>query len=84
MHLKIVSPSKIVFEGEAEAITVPGELGELGILAGHTPLLSTLKKGEVRLRANGHEEKYPISGGFVEVLGDRVVVATREASSEIK
>ncbi|HAV43443.1 TPA: ATP synthase F1 subunit epsilon [bacterium] len=74
MDLVIVSPSKVIFEGEVEMVIAPGELGELGILRAHTPLISNLKEGILRVKSGGNEEQYKINGGFLEVLKDKVVV----------
>lgn len=78
MHLKILSPSRLIFEGEVDMVSAPGELGELGILPGHTPLLSKLKGGEVRAKIGAHQERHKINGGFVEVLHNKVVVVAEE------
>lgn len=72
--LKIVSPSKPLFEGDAEMIVLPGEKGELGILRGHAPLLSTLKKGTLRVKIGKEEKIFDIESGFVEVNEKGVTV----------
>jgi len=75
VHTDIVSAEEQIFSGLAEMIIVSGELGELGILPGHTPLLTSIKPGQVRLiLQGGNEEMYYISGGMLEVQPDRVTI----------
>ena len=74
LSLKIVSPADIVFEGQVEFAVLPGSEGQLGILPGHTPFLSILKSGQIRLKQAEGEKKFDISGGFLEVLKNKVTV----------
>ena len=74
LTLEIVTPERSLVRQEADEVQVPGAEGYLGILPGHTPLLATLGVGELWYR-NGQEKQYfSISGGFVEVLPDRVTI----------
>ncbi|MBD1576393.1 MULTISPECIES: F0F1 ATP synthase subunit epsilon [Vibrio] len=67
-HLDIVSAEKKLFSGTVESFMVTGGEGELGIYPGHTPLLSAIKPGMVRLvKQHGHEEIIYVSGGMLEV-----------------
>jgi F-type H+-transporting ATPase subunit epsilon len=67
-HLDIVSAEEQIFSGLAEMIVVTGALGELGILPGHTPLLTSVKPGFIRVTLQGgKEEIFYISGGMLEV-----------------
>ena len=67
-HLDIVSAEKAIWSGQATMIFAPGEMGELGIAPRHTPLLTRLKPGEVRVRnQQGEDESFFISGGILEV-----------------
>lgn len=75
--LKIISPDEVLFSGEVEMVVVPGEVGELGILAEHAPLLSTLKAGRVRAKMEGRFEAFEVGGGFIEVARNRVTVLVR-------
>ena len=65
--IEILSPSKPLFKGEVEMAVLPGEHGELGILKGHAPLLTTLKKGRIRLKFGREEKTFDIESGFVEI-----------------
>ena len=85
LHLEIVSPERRAYTDEVDMVIVPGIDGQLGILPRHTQLLSALGTGELRIRKGGTEESMLISGGFVEVRPDRVIVMAdlAEHSSEI-
>ncbi len=75
VHLDIVSAETQIFSGLVEMVVATGELGELGILPGHTPLLTTLKPGFIRIvKQGGAEEVFYISGGMLEVQPDIITV----------
>jgi len=80
MQVEIVSAQSEIFSGKATVVVVPGSQGELGIKPRHTPLLSALKPGQVRVIAeDGSEEDIYVSGGLVEVQGDMVTVLSDTA-----
>lgn len=85
LHLEIVTPERLAYEGEVDAVVCPGVEGELGILPHHAPLLTTLGFGELRMRTGGQEESFAIAGGFLQVRPDKVVVMaeTADLASEI-
>ena len=85
LKLEIVSPERRVYDDEVDMVIVPGRNGQLGILPHHTPLISSLGVGELRIKKGGSEESMLISGGFVEVRPDRVIVLAdlAEHSDEI-
>ena len=71
----IVSAEEELFSGRVEMVIAHGHMGDLGILPGHTPLISTIKPGPVRvIKQGGGEEVYYISGGFIEVQPQSVKV----------
>ena len=74
LKLVVVTPEEKVVETDTEQVEVPGELGYLGILPGHAPLISLLKTGVLKYRAAGGEKSLAVSTGFVEVAGDFVSV----------
>ncbi len=84
-HLRIVTPTQQVVREETEEMQVPGKEGYLGILAGHAPLLSELKIGEITYRQGRELRRLAVSWGFVEVLPEQVTVLaeTAEKSSDI-
>lgn len=74
-HLDIVSAEKEIFSGTIEMVVATSELGELGIVPGHSPLLALLKPGEVRVTHQGGDETvYYVSGGMIEVQPHYVTV----------
>jgi len=81
IHLEVVTPERKVFEAEVERVEVPGLDGELGILPGHTELVSLLKPAGLLTYHIGNETgEMAISDGFVEVNADRVTVLANKAS----
>jgi F-type H+-transporting ATPase subunit epsilon len=85
LHLEIVTPERLAFSDDVDMVLVPGVDGELGILPHHTPLVSLLGYGELRIRKGGAEESFAIVGGFLQVRPDKVVVMaeTADMASEI-
>ncbi len=80
IQVEIVTPSQQLFSGDVQMITMPGVEGEMGVLGGHAPLLTTLNLGEIALhRADGETEYIAVSGGVVEVRPDKVIVLARSA-----
>ncbi len=75
-HVDVVSAEASIFEGEAEFVALPGESGELGIYPQHTPLITRIKPGAVRIKVQGQadEEFVFVAGGILEVQPDRVTV----------
>ena len=71
----LVTPERVVFEGEVQSVSLRTDDGEAAFFAGHTPLIGALVPGLVRFqREDGSEERAAVHGGFVQVEGDRVVV----------
>jgi len=85
-HLEIVTPKRVVFKGEITSFSAPGVEGGFQVLHSHAPMLSSLKIGEVKItESSGTEFKYAVSGGFVEVRDNKVVLLaeTAERTDEI-
>lgn len=80
LHVVVISPENTVFEGQAEAVVIPGWDGEIGILRGHAPLMAILGSGEVRITSGGAEHKYLVEGGFAQVVDDVVTVLSEKAT----
>ncbi|MFZ5519981.1 MAG: F0F1 ATP synthase subunit epsilon [Pseudomonadota bacterium] len=76
IHVDVVSAEESIFSGEAKLVALPGESGELGILPKHTPLITRIKPGAVRIERadNGEEEFVFVAGGILEVQPDCVTV----------
>lgn len=80
MHLDIVSAEKELFSGLAEIIVAPAIMGEVGIHARHTPMLTPLKPGEVKITKQGGEEEFIyVSGGMMEVQPSVVTILSDTA-----
>jgi len=80
IHVDVVSVEESVFSGEARFVALPGESGELGILPRHTPLITRIKAGSVRIeKADGTEEFIFVAGGILEVQPDCVTVLSDTA-----
>ncbi len=68
MTLEIISPQEVVFKGDAESVTLPGELGKFTVLKNHAPLISVLVEGAIAYRTpSGEENSYAIKGGLADV-----------------
>lgn len=67
IHVDIVSAEEAIYSGRVEAVFASAEMGEIGIYPRHTPLLTKLKPGEVRVKVDGKEEQFYVSGGMLEV-----------------
>lgn len=74
INLEVVTPERRLLAETVDAVTVPGATGEVGVLPGHTPLISLLKTGVLSYTQGGATKKMMVSGGFVEVAEDRVSV----------
>jgi F-type H+-transporting ATPase subunit epsilon len=76
IHVDVVSAESLIFSGEAEFVTLPGEAGELGIYPKHTPLITRIKPGAVRIKVAGRaeEEFVFVAGGILEVQPNAVTV----------
>ena len=73
-HFDLVSPSKLVFSGEVEQVDVPGLEGDFGVLAGHAPLVATLKPGIITVFGSGEPQRYVVLGGFAEVSPESLTI----------
>ncbi|MEK7346127.1 MAG: F0F1 ATP synthase subunit epsilon [Pseudomonadota bacterium] len=80
IHVDVVSAEESIYSGEARFVALPGESGELGIYPRHTPLITRIKAGSVRIeKADGAEEFVFVVGGILEVQPDRVTVLSDTA-----
>lgn len=74
MQLDIITPDQNLFSGEAKSVVAPGTDGEIGILDNHAPLISSLKKGAVRVASSEGEKTFDVNGGVLEVLNNKVII----------
>ncbi len=81
IRCEIVSQDRLVFQGDADIVIIPGVEGEMGVLPNHAPLLSTLKYGILKVRYQGREEVFTVAGGVVEVQPEIVTVLADAAEN---
>ncbi len=80
IRIEVVTPEKSVVADDAKIVMAPGELGEFGVLSGHTPFMTSLKVGTVRYEDSSGTERFIfVSGGFAEALPDRVTILADSA-----
>lgn len=84
-QIVIATPEREVYRDRITSVTLPTTEGEITVLAHHIPIVTTLKPGELMIRKNGEENPYAISGGFVEVRPDKLLILadTAEHIAEI-
>ena len=76
LTLEIATPTRLVIATTADEVVAPGSQGYVGVLPGHAPFLTTLGTGELTYRIGRDEHHLAVSGGFVEVRNDKVIVLT--------
>lgn len=75
MYLEIITPNKMVFEGEVNLVQLPGSKGSFTILKNHAPIISTLHKGTIKVEdVSGKEYEFNIGGGVIENSANKVIV----------
>lgn len=82
LSVRVVTPRKVAWEGAAESVTCPGELGEFGVLPRHIPFLSTLKPGPMVIDTGSEKLKFAVGLGFAEAGPDQVTVLTENCEAE--
>lgn len=75
MNVEIISPEATLFQGDASFVFLPGSDGSMGVLNNHAPLITSLKKGTVRVKDNaGKEHRFEVKGGTVEVFNNKMII----------
>ena len=74
IHLEIVTAERVVYSEDVSVVVAPGIIGDLGVLPSHAALLTMLRPGQLRVVKDGEESFLAVSGGFLEVLGNKVTV----------
>ncbi|MBN8967986.1 MAG: F0F1 ATP synthase subunit epsilon [Rhizobiales bacterium] len=80
-HFDLVSPEKIAFSGEVEQVDIPGVEGDFGVMAGHSPLVASIRPGIMTVTANGKHEKIIVLGGLAEISEKGLTVLADTATS---
>jgi F-type H+-transporting ATPase subunit epsilon len=81
IRCEIVSQDRIVFQGDADMVVLPGAGGEMGILPNHSPLLTVLQFGVIRVRTKGDDQFFTVAGGVAEVQPGQVTVLADAAEN---
>ena len=82
LHFELVTPERAVFSTDAHMIVVPGSEGDMGILAGHAPVMTTIRDGEIRIYSNANTvvQRITVAGGFAEVNEAGLTVLAEQAT----
>jgi F-type H+-transporting ATPase subunit epsilon len=75
----LVSPERLLLSVQADMVTVPGAEGYMGVMAGHSPLVATLRAGMIDVLIDGKDDRYFIRGGFAEISPAKITVLAEEA-----
>ncbi len=82
MSVAVISPERTIFEGAADMVVAPAWDGEVGILRHHAPMLALLGEGDVRIRLGTSEQRFFVSGGFLQVAEDAVTILSERAEQD--
>ena len=82
IHLKVVTPRRLLVEADVEAVFLPTLEGQIGVLPGHRPLFVGIGRGKLIYREAGGEESFAIRGGYAQVQPEKVVVMTEVGEDE--
>lgn len=74
LHIEVITPEKVVYEGEIDEVVVPTTTGQIGILPNHASLLSRVASGELIIKQHGREHLLAVHGGFLEVGENKVTI----------
>lgn len=80
-HFDLVSPEKLVFSGQVDQVDIPGSEGDFGVLAGHAPVVATIRPGIMTVFSSGKQEKIVVLGGLAEVSAKGLTVLADVATS---
>ncbi|MBX6364169.1 MAG: ATP synthase F1 subunit epsilon [Gemmatimonadetes bacterium] len=82
LTVSVISPERTIYEGPADLVVAPAWDGEVGILPHHAPMLTLLGSGDLRVRRGDMEERFFVSGGFLQVAGGVVTVLSERAEAD--
>jgi F-type H+-transporting ATPase subunit epsilon len=82
IHLKVVTPRRLLAEADVEAVFLPTLEGQIGVFPGHRPLFVGIGRGTLTFRAGGGEESFRIAGGYAQVQPEKVVVLTETGQDD--
>ena len=81
LKVSVISPERVLFEGEATSVVAPAFDGEVGILQNHAPMMTLLGKGSLRVGGGGSDRQFQIEGGFLQVVENNVRIVTERAEA---
>ena len=81
-NFELVTPEKILMSDSVSSVSVSGVEGDMTVLANHSPIATSLRPGYVDINTNGNTERFFLTGGFIQITYDEVVVLAESASSE--
>jgi F-type H+-transporting ATPase subunit epsilon len=81
LKVSVISPEKVLYEGDAGSVVAPAFDGELGILSGHAPMITALGTGTLRVEGGAGNHRFSVAGGFLQVVDDQVRVVTEQAKA---
>lgn len=80
LRVSVITPERVIFEGDAEQVVAPAWDGQVGVLRGHAPMMALLGEGELRVDTSGGAQTFRVNGGFLQVAEDSVTVLTESAA----
>lgn len=80
LHFSLVSPERELFAGDVDQVIAPGSEGQFGVLAGHTPFMTTLREGDVTVLDGSSRRVFSIRGGFADVTGEGLTILAEHAT----
>ncbi|MGC1300772.1 MAG: ATP synthase F1 subunit epsilon [Caulobacteraceae bacterium] len=80
IHFSLVAPERELFAGEVDQVDAPGTEGDFGVLHGHAPFMTTLRPGEVVVRADGASRIFTIQGGFADITPESFTLLAEHAT----
>jgi F-type H+-transporting ATPase subunit epsilon len=81
LKVSVISPERVLFEGDVESVVAPAFDGEVGLLPNHAPMVTLLGKGTLRLGDGGRAGRFDIAGGFLQVAENYVRIVTEHAAA---
>jgi F-type H+-transporting ATPase subunit epsilon len=82
LTVSVISPERVLFQGEASAVVAPAFDGEVGILTDHAPMITALGHGTLRVDGGSGSQRFTVEGGFLQVVDNQVRVVTEKASTD--
>jgi F-type H+-transporting ATPase subunit epsilon len=82
LRVSVISPERVLFEGDVDSLVAPALDGEVGVLTQHAPMMTLLGRGTLRLGSGASVRRFAVEGGFMQVVDDQVRVVTERAEEQ--